>query len=94
MSGAHDKSDTSLLLSRCRAGDREALRTLVVQDLEWIRSYVHRHLEGVVRDHADTDDVVQEVMVRVLESGPNFVVESREVCRRLVGRIVANTLHS
>lgn len=87
-----DSDETTDLLEKCWAGDRNALRSLVDRDLEWIRGYVHRHLHGVVREHADTDDVVQEVLVRLLESGPGFVVESHAACRRVLARIVLNTL--
>lgn len=90
-----DRTDeTLLLLDRIRSGDAEALQALVVRDLDWIHSYVHRHLDGVVRRHADTHDVVQEIVIRVLKHGPRFDVPGRETFRRMMGRIALNTLTS
>ena len=87
-----NKDLTSTLLVELRSGDSTALNTLMVRDLDWIRSYVRRNLGGVVRQHAETGDVVQEVFVRVLRGGPKFVISSRDVFRRLMSRIISNTL--
>jgi RNA polymerase sigma-70 factor (ECF subfamily) len=91
---AQGEDATALLLAGVRNGDPDALRALLVRDLEWITSYVHRHLGGVVRQRAETQDVVQEVFVRLLERGPHFSVGSRGLFRRLMAHIIQNTLVS
>ncbi len=91
---------TSELLARLRTGsggaeaDQEALNTLMVRDLPWIQSYVHHRLSGDVREHAETGDIVNEVFLKTLKRGPKFVVSSRSVFRRLMARIITNTLVS
>ena len=85
---------TSQLLSDFHAGDAEALHALMVDNLDWISSYVHRHLGGVVRRNAETGDVVQEVFLKTMRSGPQFVVSSQSMFRKLMARIITNTLIS
>lgn len=81
------------LLSRWRAGDRDALGDLLGRDLEWIRAFVHRRLGNApVRKFGDTDDFVQEAAVRVLREGPRFVLADREQFRVLMATIVLNVI--
>lgn len=88
-----EMTNTELLVN-LRNGDEQALHELLVRHLDWIRSYVHKKLTGIARRHADTGDIVQEVMVRALKHGPQFVVESDDLFRGLMGRIVINTITS
>ena len=91
---------TSSLLAELRTGggegkaEEEALNALMVRDLPWIQSYVHHRLDGDVREHAETGDIVNEVFLKTLKQGPKFVVSSRGVFRRLMARIITNTLVS
>ena len=89
-----DVDRTTELLERYRRGDNEALGSLLVRNLEWIRAHVHRQLGGVARRDAETEDVVQDVVVRVLQCGPRFVVSSKRQFRALMACIVTNTLRS
>src|SRR3954469_7472861 len=50
------------MVSAAQAGDRRALDELVTTSLPLVYSIVRRALDG----HDDVDDVVQDVMVRVL----------------------------
>lgn len=83
------------LLSRWRAGDRDALGALLSRDLEWIRGFVHRRLGNApARKFGDTDDFVQEAAVRVLREGPRFVLADRGQFRLLLATIVLNVIRS
>ena len=88
-----DPDVTFDLLSRWRAGDREALGVLLSRDLEWIRSFVHRRLGNApARKFGDTDDFVQEAAMRVLREGPRFVLADRGQFRVLLATIVLNVI--
>ncbi len=95
-----DHDLTSELLAQLQIGsvdgrtDEEALNALMVRDLPWIQSYVHHRLGGDVRAHAETGDIVNEVFLKTLKQGPKFFVSSRIVFRRLMARIITNTLVS
>lgn len=81
------------LLSRWRAGDRDALAALLARDLEWIRAFVHRRLGNApARKFGDTEDFVQEAALRVLKEGPRFVLADREQFRALLATIVLNVI--
>jgi len=83
------------LLSRWRAGDADALGRLLDRDLEWIRSFVHRRLGNApVRRFGDTDDFVQEAVVRLLKDGPRFVLGDRDQFRALLATIALNVIRS
>jgi RNA polymerase sigma factor (sigma-70 family) len=58
-----DKPDTATVVA-ARAGDPAAIDRLVAQYLPLVYTIVGRALEG----HADVDDVVQDVMLRVLRN--------------------------
>ncbi|MEZ5967080.1 MAG: RNA polymerase sigma factor [Planctomycetota bacterium] len=92
--GAGHPGDTAALLLAARGGDRQAISTLLVRDLAWVQRTVHRRLGGVVREIADTNDVVQELFLRVLRSGPRLQVDDGLQFRRLMARIVQCTLVS
>lgn len=85
---------TSLLVRRIRDGDRRALETLLQQEVPWIRKIVHRRLGGVVRAMHDTDDVVHDLVVRILTRGPVLQVESRSHFQNLMACMVRNSLCS
>jgi RNA polymerase sigma factor (sigma-70 family) len=58
-------SDTSRqLLSRVRLGDASALGHLLARYAPRLRRWAHRRLPRWVRSAADTDDVVQDVLLR------------------------------
>ena len=84
--------DTETLLRRWHAGDQRAVHELIQRDLAWIRSRVRRGLGDVLRQHGDTDDFLGHAVVDILAWTPKFVATDREVFRRLVARIVENSL--
>ena len=58
---------TRELLSRIRGGDREALDALCGRYLPRLRRWAHGRLPPWARGRLDTDDLVQETVVRSLE---------------------------
>ena len=90
-----DDAGTYDLLSRWRAGDADALGRLLARDMEWIRAFVHRRLgHAPARRFGDTDDFVQEAVVRMLREGPRFVLGDRDQFRTLLATIALNVIRS
>ncbi|MFJ7957789.1 sigma-70 family RNA polymerase sigma factor [Streptomyces sp. NPDC096319] len=58
-----DERRTTALVEAARAGDADAREALVRDHLPLVHNIVGRALDG----HADTDDIVQETMVRALD---------------------------
>ena len=83
---------TEALLRRWHAGDRQALHELVQRDMPWIRARVRQRLGDALRQHGDTDDFLHEAVIDILNYTPRFLAADRDVFRRLVTRIVENTL--
>jgi len=90
MTGTND--ETIDLLRRWHEGDRQALDVLVERELPWIRTYVHGRIGQLLRARGETEDYVQEAMLHVLRYGPRFVTDNRDAFRRLLARIVENSL--
>lgn len=82
----------SELVDRARSGDREAFAKLAEQyrgDLEsWIRSRLGRHLHAVT----EVDDVMQETMVRALESIGTYQWRGKGSFVRWLGGIAENVI--
>ena len=84
---------TARLVQRWAGGDEQALSELAAQELPWLREQVRRRLGGVLHQKTETEDLVQEVFLKVLRHGPRFVVADRQQLRALLARIVVNVLH-
>jgi RNA polymerase sigma-70 factor (ECF subfamily) len=80
------------LLRRTHAGDRAAFESLLVRELPYIRERVHRRLGPALRARAETGDLVQDALVRILEHGPRFLVSNDAHLRALLARIVENVI--
>src|SRR5512136_2612756 len=65
--------DEAELVSRCQAGDQEALKELFGQ----YREKVYRIAYGVVRHREDALDIVQEVFIKLFRTIKNFEGKSR-----------------
>jgi RNA polymerase sigma-70 factor (ECF subfamily) len=89
---AEDETQTLILLRRWHSGEEAALGELLRRDLPWIRSHVKKRLGPKLRERAETMDVVQEAMVRVLKDGPRFLVSDSHKFRSLVAAIIENVL--
>jgi RNA polymerase sigma-70 factor (ECF subfamily) len=80
------------LLRAWHAGDRGALADLLARELPWIREQVRPRLGPLLRARAESQDYVQEALIRVLEYGPRFVAADRQRFRGLLLRIIENQL--
>ena len=83
---------TLLLLQRWHQGDAQALETLLRRDLPWLLAEVRRRMGSELQQRSDVDDIVQQAMIAMLQSGPRFLVSDRDHYRALMLRIVENTI--
>ncbi|MBM3333822.1 sigma-70 family RNA polymerase sigma factor [Candidatus Sumerlaeota bacterium] len=76
------------LVVRCQQGDRAAFEVLVAQ----IGPDLYRMIFAQVRDHDDTDEILQECLIRVYKHLPTL----REVAKfpGWMARMVVNQCHS
>lgn len=72
MTALQDPESTATLLLRIRAGDRDASARVVSRYLPILRSWAHGRLPHGRRDVADTDDLVQVTLMRVLKNLDEF----------------------
>ena len=72
-SGATAASEsTFVLVERAQAGDREALERLMARHLAPLRRWARGRLPQWARDGTDTDDMVQDAMLRTFRSLGTF----------------------
>ena len=84
--------ETAVLLAQVHEGDEEALRKLLERHLAWLEEAIRRELHGDARRLDDTGDHLGEVVCKVLTTRARFVVEDEDSFRRILLRIVRNTL--
>jgi len=70
--GPSGAESTAALLARVREGDDEARDRLVRRFLPALRRWARGRLPGYARDAADTDDIVQETLLRALNKVGEF----------------------
>jgi RNA polymerase sigma-70 factor, ECF subfamily len=93
MADLYDTSEIARAVAADAKGRKdESLERLLAADGEWLRLRVSTRLGGVVRRLGDTDDFVQEAMLRLLRVGPWFKSANRARFRALLARIVENLL--
>lgn len=63
---------TAELLARCRAGEGEARETLCARFLPQLRRFARGRLPRAARGLVDTDDLVQETLLRCLHHVASF----------------------
>ena len=71
-SGRPDPESTFRLLDRARSGDQEALEQLFGRYLKPLQRWARGRLPGWARDLADTDDLVQDTLVRTFNKIEGF----------------------
>jgi RNA polymerase sigma-70 factor, ECF subfamily len=72
MTAVQDPESTATLLLRIRDGDRDAGARIMARYLPILRNWAHGRLPHRQRDVADTDDLVQVTLMRVLKNLPEF----------------------
>jgi len=86
-----DRNDTELLL-RARGGDDAALHALVTHNLPWLRERVRRRLRPELRREFDSDDFLQDVVLRCLKAPAVREVRDLEHLRALLVHILEKDL--
>jgi RNA polymerase sigma-70 factor (ECF subfamily) len=87
-----DLESTSHLLERVRAGDATALETLLGRYLPRLRRWARGRLPGWARDLADTDDLVQETLLRSLKQMEHFEHRSEGALQAYLRQAVVNRI--
>lgn len=88
-----DHTTSCFLYTRARQGEDDALATLVERHHEWLWRYVRRRMTARHRRLETSEDVVQEVLRKLVQRGPRFVPEDEDQFRRLLATIVVNRLN-
>jgi RNA polymerase sigma factor (sigma-70 family) len=87
-----DPESTAVLLERVRAGDREALDTLFTRCLPPLRRWARGRLPAAARPMMDTQDLVQDTVLRVLKSLPRFESRGEGALLAYLRQAVANRI--
>lgn len=80
------------LLQRWHAGDAAALAELVALHLPWLRQHVDFRVGGFLRQHAEPDDFLQDIVLDFLRDAPRFQVRDGDHLRGLLVHVAENTL--
>jgi RNA polymerase sigma-70 factor (ECF subfamily) len=83
---------TSELIRRVREGDRESLERLIERHLAPLRRYVSGRLPRWARDLADTDDLVQDTLLRTFSRMDAFEVRGAGALHAYLRQAVMNRL--
>lgn len=81
---------TRELIDRVRRGDQQALDRLMARHLGPLRRWVSGRLPRAARDLADTDDLVQDVLLRTLRTIEGFEVRGAGALHAYLRQAVAN----
>jgi len=80
------------LIERARAGDQESLERLMARHLGPLRRFVHGRLPRWARDLSDTDDLVQDALLRTFKRIENFDVRGVGALQAYLRQAVMNRL--
>lgn len=83
---------TASLLAMVRAGDAAARERLVLRYLPALRRWTHGRLPGFARDLLDTDDLVQNCLVRALDHLKGFEPRREGAFLAYLRRIILNEI--
>jgi RNA polymerase sigma-70 factor (ECF subfamily) len=87
-----DAESSLLLLERARAGDRQALETLMARYLPRLRRWASGRLPRWARDLADTHDLVQDVLLQTLRQIERFEPRHEGALQAYLRQGIANRL--
>ena len=85
---------TALLLQRIRGGDEAARERLLGRYLPILRRWAHGRLPAKARGFADTDDLVQITLVRVLKQLERFEPQHEGAFLAYLRRILINAMRN
>jgi len=83
---------TSELIRRVREGDKDSLERLVQRHVAPLRRFVSGRLPRWARDLADTDDLVQDTLLRTLSKVDSFEVRGVGALHAYLRQAVMNRL--
>jgi RNA polymerase sigma-70 factor (ECF subfamily) len=89
IAGAHLES-TLRLIERARAGDNEALDRLVARHITPLRRWARGRLPGWARDVTDTDDLVQDTLLRTIRKLGDFEVRGVGALQAYLRQAIVN----
>lgn len=87
-------ADTQVLVDRIRAGDEAALGVLIERYLPVIRRWARGRLPLRARSLADTDDLVQEVMLQAIRHLARLDYRGEQALEAYLRRSIANRIRS
>lgn len=85
-------STSGRLLSRIRLGDASAVDRLLARHLPRLQRWAHRRLPGWARTIADTDDLVQDVLLRAAGRLPLLEISTSEALAAYLREAVWNRI--
>lgn len=91
----HDERDAHssfALLIRARNGDEEACNELCARYLPRLRRWAHGRLPGWARQHLDTEDIVQDTLMRSVRQLPAFTPQHERAFCAYVSQALRNRL--
>lgn len=87
-----DPETTFVLLERVRAGDAGALDTLLGRYMPRLRRWARGRLPRFARDLADTDDLVQETLLRSFKQMEHFEARNEGALQAYLRQAVVNRI--
>src|SRR5262245_59115052 len=90
---AEQSSESSVaLLERAQAGDKSALDALLARYGPRLRRWAHRRLPVSTRDLSDTDDLVQDTLIKALRHVEGFKATGDAGFQSYLRAAVANAI--
>jgi RNA polymerase sigma-70 factor (ECF subfamily) len=83
---------TAVLIQRVREGDKDSLECLIQRHVAPLRRYVSGRLPRWARDLADTDDLVQDTLLRTFSKIDTFEVRGEGALQAYLRQAVMNRL--
>ncbi len=83
---------TAVLMQRVREGDKDSLERLIQRHVAPLRRYVSGRLPRWARDLADTDDLVQDTLLRTFSKMDSFEVRGVGALQAYLRQAVMNRL--
>ena len=83
---------TAVLIQRVREGDKDSLERLIQRHLAPLRRYASGRLPRWARDLADTDDLVQDTLLRTFSKIDAFEVRGVGALQAYLRQVVMNRL--
>ena len=83
---------TAVLIQRVREGDKDSLERLIERHVSPLRRYISGRLPRWARDLADTDDLVQDTLLRTFSRMDAFEVRGAGALQAYLRQAVMNRL--